>query len=517
MLLQWMQSTLLPWLAAVTHSAEPSVAAQWEPLLTDQLYQRFGDLRIGELFNIIVEYPDSLPAVEDLRTCLGRIGGKMDAAIALRADVEKRLLQQGANTQDILTQYVSCVKCLRVLDPTSVMAHFVTAPIRTYLRGREDTIKCIVASLVGDDNSVFDDADLTMVTQDADSDDEDNNFDREDWEPEPMDALAIPKSPSQRHADIIGILTNIYDTKDVFAKEYQRILADKLLRDGQASVDNSIKNLELLKLRFGETNIWICEVMVKDITDSKRISQFVHDQGSADGSATAIGMDALVLSHLFWPTFRKETFALPPIVQQAQAEYGELYSRLKPARALHWLPHLGTVDLTIELANRTLDLTVTPLQAAIIHCFSETTTWSLVDLAERLEMALPAVQSKLAYWLAQGVIHEKTTDPLVYEATETSADFSEDSDREEVEVEAASAVESGQDRRVEEMRIYWSFVVGMLTNLGSLPLDRIQAMLHMFVQEPAAYSRSEAELRDFLNLMVKEDKLELSAGMYKLK
>ncbi len=37
-----------------------------------------------------------------------------------------------------------------------------------------------------------------------------------------------------------------------------------------------VRNLELLKLRFGESNLHFCEVMVKDIADSKRINTYVH-------------------------------------------------------------------------------------------------------------------------------------------------------------------------------------------------------------------------------------------------
>ena len=37
-----------------------------------------------------------------------------------------------------------------------------------------------------------------------------------------------------------------------------------------------VYNLELLKLKFGETNLNFCEVMIKDVADSRRINASLH-------------------------------------------------------------------------------------------------------------------------------------------------------------------------------------------------------------------------------------------------
>lgn len=47
---------------------------------------------------------------------------------------EQRLLHPGANTSDILTQYVSAIRALHVLDPAGVILEHVCAPVRQYLR-----------------------------------------------------------------------------------------------------------------------------------------------------------------------------------------------------------------------------------------------------------------------------------------------------------------------------------------------------------------------------------------------
>lgn len=50
---------------------------------------------------------------------------------------------------------------------------------------------------------------------------------------------------------------------------YKLILADKLLSNVNYDTDKEVRNLELLKLRFGEGNMHSCEIMLKDVSDSK--------------------------------------------------------------------------------------------------------------------------------------------------------------------------------------------------------------------------------------------------------
>lgn len=53
------------------------------------------------------------------------------------------------------------------------------------------------------------------------------------------------------------------------------------------------------------------------------------------------------------------------------SDYEKSFEVLKPARKLNWLPHLGTVKLELELQDRTLEFSVSPVHASIIHCFEE--------------------------------------------------------------------------------------------------------------------------------------------------
>lgn len=93
----------------------------------------------------------------------------------------------------------------------------------------------------------------------------------------------------RRSSDIISLLVSIYGSKDIFINEYRDVLADRLLHqhnyntarsafsspqkvEGQGRpftgdpllcVFREIRNVELLKLRFGESHMHYCEVMLK--------------------------------------------------------------------------------------------------------------------------------------------------------------------------------------------------------------------------------------------------------------
>lgn len=67
------------------------------------------------------------------------------------------------------------------------------------------------------------------------------------------------------------------------------------------------------------------------------------------------------------------------------------------------------------------------------------------------------------------------------------------------------------------MQSYFPYITGMLTNIGQLPLMRIHTMLGMFVQTPEKYAKTPEELEDFLETMVRQGRLELFSGLYRLK
>lgn len=54
------------------------------------------------------------------------------------------------------------------------------------------------------------------------------------------------------------------------------MLAEKMMGTRNFDIDEEIKNLELLKLRCGDSSLQTCNIIVKDVKDSKRIDNLIH-------------------------------------------------------------------------------------------------------------------------------------------------------------------------------------------------------------------------------------------------
>ncbi len=100
---------------------------------------------------------------------------------------------------------------------------------------------------------------------------------------------------ANRPSDIISTLVSIYDSKELFVKELQVLLAQRLLAIKDGNFDREVclnpyyrqatlipqykrRNIEILKIRFGEAALQVCEVMLRDMTDSKRTDQHIQSQ-----------------------------------------------------------------------------------------------------------------------------------------------------------------------------------------------------------------------------------------------
>lgn len=232
-------------------------------------------------FLCFLDYPDSTPAIEDLKICMEKIDMRIYLTDSLRSTLEARILHPGVNTMDILTGYVAAIKAIRHLDSTGVILEIVTAPIKEYLRKRNDTVRRVVTGLTEEGPT---DLSEELAKGELIKDGKDSGLTElsnwENWEPDPFgidpDVLQFSSSKIVRSADIISMVVDIYGSKELFMVEYRNLMADRLLSQLDFNSEKEIRNLELLKIRFGESLLHSCEVMLKDVTDSKRINAHIH-------------------------------------------------------------------------------------------------------------------------------------------------------------------------------------------------------------------------------------------------
>ena len=157
----WLDTVVMLWIRLIYSAETVGVAcsdeinatlANFRQRLAHFLYETYTRSRIDQLFNIIIEFPESQPAVEDLKECLEKTDLRSYLTKTLKNELETRLLILGVDTTNILTAYIAAIRALRVLDPSGVLLEIVCEPVRKYLRTRDDTVRCIVQSLI-DDNT----------------------------------------------------------------------------------------------------------------------------------------------------------------------------------------------------------------------------------------------------------------------------------------------------------------------------------------------------------------------------
>ncbi|TYZ62631.1 hypothetical protein PybrP1_006910 [[Pythium] brassicae (nom. inval.)] len=479
----WACVELLPWLDDLFQATAASGAQStqsWREVISQHVLQEFGSLRITQLFEIIKDYPDSIPALDDLRGCLERTHQHGELVHEFRGALLSRLLQPGANTSEILDIYVSTIKAFRILDPKGVLLETLSEPVKEYLRNRKDTVRCIVVSLTDDQNGdLFEELrrnNMRLIQHDDDSDD-DEDASPDDWEPDPIEADPTKTTRSRSSDDILRILVNIYGSKELFVNEYRMMLADKLLQNLDYNTDRDVQTLELLKLRFGEDSLQQCEIMVRDIDDSKRINLNIRStlEKQQQRSAGDVGaekrarlppppVDATIVSQQFWPPFQGDDFALHPSVAGDVERYMKAYEVLRNPRSLAWNPSLGSVQ-------------------------------------------------HVSVWLNHGLL-AFSPDRKSLVASSSFPDSQYDGDGDGLMDEVETAV-SSDAQEAEELRMLETYIVGMLSNFGSLPIQRIHNMLSTFSRSGAQpYDKTISGLSVILGKLVDQGKLEVVGGQY---
>ncbi|CAG8576925.1 3176_t:CDS:10 [Ambispora gerdemannii] len=441
---RWLYSSLYRWLQIVMPPESMAFSdtssekmAMWSHRLNYHFCMVFCDLRIKELFELIVDFPESKPAIDDLLLCMKKLeqDHRHRLVQSLHTSFKKRLLIPGATTTDILKTYISTIKCLRILDPPGVLLEKVTSSIRSYLRSRNDTVRCLVSCWMDDKNPNSElIEELGRATIPVSEDEEENSeFDNDNWMnwvPDPIDAGPNYKSTIHRSADITNILINIFDNTDEIIEEIQKQMAPRLLSITDYDTTKEVAKLELFKLRFQESKMAHTEVMIKDIADSKRMDNLVHTSGylaprmlngndDDDGNQKEEApLHAHIISKLFWPPPKHEELLPPEPIQDMIYKFEGTYTMHKQRRKLEWFPNLGTVDLEIELEDRTLEFTVSPIYATIIYHFQSQEVWWLDALADKMHMDPAKLRKKMPFWADHGVL--KMIEPDKWKLIENS-------------------------------------------------------------------------------------------------
>ncbi|KAM0332612.1 hypothetical protein ACHAQA_002896 [Verticillium albo-atrum] len=505
---------------------------------------RLAVMRIHELFDIVLHWPDSKGALDDLRMAVTTPQRRLQLTDTFSAVLQKRLLHPGRSTLDILQVYISMIRTFHALDHSKVLLERVVHSLQLYLCQRDDAIRIVVTGLLSSPDETAADGgkgrlvELAVLLNDPSqqrrqiADDEELDWNDLDWVPDPVDAGVNYKRPKSE--DVIGTLINALGSQDIFIKEFQSIIAERLLSK-QTEFPQEIKVLNLLKKKFGENALQNCDVMLKDIQDSTRVDTVITKQIQAAESPEGIAglaYHSKILSRLFWPALDREHFLLPQPIIDMQSRYDSGYEHLKSSRKLTWLNNLGTATVHLDFEDRSVDKECKTYEAAVIYAFQGAGTSStpvqrtVAHLEETLQMDDDTIRLALAFWASHRVLREVAPDTyIVLERLEDDAapaprDSSPPPDDDAPPPrDLASPSKTGKgavDAQEKERRqVYWQFIFGMLTNSSpAMPLGQMAMMMKMLI--PDGFPWSNEELQEFLAEKMAENELELVGGKYRL-
>ncbi|GAA94539.1 uncharacterized protein L969DRAFT_125103 [Mixia osmundae IAM 14324] len=509
----WIVHTLAPWLGLVYGSADVDARKLFAPALLrfdHHVHKTLYQLRRSEMFDIIVDFPESQACLADLRECIGKAGDRSGLADDLRAQTERRLLHPGADTRDIITQYISTIRCLRILDPTGVLLLRVADPIRSYLRARPDAIRSVVSLLIEEDGSMAEElgagGDVLVDVRAETVRREVEDYSDPNWMPDPVDAP--PQFRERAKGDAVQMLVSIYQSKDLIIKELQAMLATRLLQLEHYDFDRERRQIEILKLRFGEASLQICDNMLQDISDSKRVDGLIHSAGNE-----AQETHAIIASRTAWPAFNDLPIKPARQLLRAQTAYEKAYRVTKPDKRLKFKHSLGYVVLDLEFEDRQFTCEATPIQASVLYTIqSAKRPLTVANLAHALATREEAlVRSALAFWAQKRVLKPVGDEWQIMESLEGEEDTQIAAvPIDEIQPESVATA----DEELETMRVHWAFIKGLLANMGASTTEQIHMMLERLIP---TYSGSRVDrMAGFLSMLQREGLIDADKDKWRL-
>ena len=393
------------------------------------LKQQFIKCKLNIFFDIISTYPSSAPTLQDIKLCMDNYD-QQHFIETIQTQLKSRLLTPGISTRLIIEIFIRIIKIMKTIEPSSFLLELISSPIKEYLRTRKDTMQWIVTTILSEDDTYFmEDMSKAYVrnikNQDYDymsSDDE-----PEKWSPVNTQGISSDNTSGNdfknKMTDIISTLVNIFGSPEKFMEQYKRMLSERRINDDNFSLDNEIKNLEMLKLKFGEALLQNCDVIIKDIKDSYKLN-------TTDIKDELIS--CLVTNKNYWPFIPGNDFDINNIqgdidentnlpktaydnflnnIKQHMDYVKTAFEKKKFSRKLNMYSNIGYAELTLTFPTGQYEFVVSPLSAFVIKVFDKENeqyfnTYNAEYISKKLKAEVDDVKKKLAFWVTKGVLNE---------------------------------------------------------------------------------------------------------------
>jgi anaphase-promoting complex subunit 2 len=404
------------------------------------LKQKFVSLKIENFFEIISKFPDSKPTLIDIKICISSFDKNIFVS-RIKDQLQKRLLYPGVSTRIIIEIFIRIIKIMRIIDSSSnYMLELLSQPIKEYLLNRKDTIQWIITAIISEEDvNMIEDMSKAYVKniQSKDYDYLSSDDEPENWEPINLKGIKyndkyISNDFKNTKIDIVSILVNVFGSPEKFMEQYKRMLIERKITDNNFELEQEIKNLELLKLKFGENLLTNCEIIIQHIKESKKINNKLFKDPN---------FTCLIINSNYWPFIKSNHFDLSyldepndknindknnnNIINTSEEKipydkfldnfnnklkhYQKLYSDSKFSRNIDFYTNLGYCHITLSFKNGNFDFVVSPLSYLIIQFFDEDNkknfkNFNIDYITNKLHSELLLVKQSLDFWISKGVL-----------------------------------------------------------------------------------------------------------------
>ncbi|CAI4229034.1 unnamed protein product [Auanema sp. JU1783] len=502
--------------------AESGQIPTQSPLTTEMIIV---DYLIEKIYRLAVtDYPKSVGTIHVLRMCMEKNNdyGRERLVDRLVNDVSEKLLNVAEDTTIMLDGYASCVESLKELDPSCSIMHKVCSVIKEYLKTRPDTVKKIInyitsekrdqlsKQLISKKGTILDE-EFFAGTNDEFLPESMDNTGWEEWKPDPPDAPLGQSGRFRQSADVFNMLISVYGSKELFVKEYRKLLAERLMSYTRKDTTFEKRYLDVLKLRFNDGELQQCEVMLKDVEDSIRFD-------TAAAANVAVPINSCIISSHFWPTTEQGDVAkLPEELERSLDLYEGKYKESKTGRKLNWLRARGFADVTLEIGGVTVEKVVSNDHAAVLYLYLIKEEWAAADVAEELKISKSVAKRRLEWWTSQGLLNQElprggTCEVWKLISAPTQLDSTKQSDESEDEDEAA--LDDAADA-IDALEVYWMYTKNFIAQNDNVKAERIHRMYKLF-GSPSSQCPSLETVTAFLFRKVKANLLEYNNGQFKV-
>lgn len=287
------------------------LVTDWSASMQHRLRLLFGRKRLATFWNVLVDFPDSIPALEDLHTCiqLSRNGIlRQELIVIVRALLAQRLHRAGVRTEDIIEMLIKTVYALFIVLSYSeqIVVFSIIGDTLAHVRMRKDCATAVVHSMAQL-------SELHLAKGAAMANGAASSAGRN------ASGFASASTVGEGEApDFFRVLSTVIPISELVSG-YRSTLSAQLLSKKLHDYDTSSEEeiLERLKCSVGERLLSNCMIMVRDVAFSRRVSLRLVDTMTSNtteeedkGNLCANGLvvlppvssvRTLILSRVAWP------------------------------------------------------------------------------------------------------------------------------------------------------------------------------------------------------------------------